>query len=77
MYCMHFIVCIVTINNRWKKHPDDKQQRNEMMYVSRVRTKHCDWATENRRQLDLCGFMFVRAKNIVCHGQLKTQDQIV
>ena len=48
-----------------------------MMYVSRVRTKHCDWATENRRQLDLCDFMFVRAKNIVCHGQLKTRKQMV
>ena len=50
-------------------------ESDEMMYVSRVRTKHCDWATENSRQLHLCGFMFVRAKNIVSHGQLKTQNQ--
>ena len=64
---MHFTVCIVAINNRRKKHPDDKQRNVqkwlyvnhgmffetfEMMYVSRVRTKHCDWATENRRQPD-------------------------
>ena len=27
------------------------------------------------RQLHLCGFMFVRPKNIVSHGQLKTQNQ--
>ena len=50
-------------------------ESDEMMYLSRVRTKHCDWATENNRQLHLCGFMFVRAKNIVSHGQLKTQKQ--
>ena len=50
-------------------------ESDEMMYVSCVRTKHCDWATENNRQLHLCGFMFVRAKNIVSHGQLKTQKQ--
>ena len=26
-----------------------------MMYVSRVKIKHCDWATKNTRQLDLWG----------------------
>ena len=28
----------------------------EIVYVSRVRTEHFDWATANIRQLDLCGF---------------------
>ena len=32
------------------------------MYVSCVRIKHCDWATEHMRQLDLYGFKFVHAK---------------
>ena len=30
-----------------------------VMYVSCVGFKHCDWSTENMRQLDLCGFNFL------------------
>ena len=44
----------ITINNRPReKVPDDKFGD---MYISRVRSEHCDWSTENMRQLDLCSF---------------------
>ena len=53
--CIAFysLSCIAINNRRREKVPDDKFGD---VYISCVRSEHCDWSTENMRQLDLCGF---------------------
>ena len=53
--CIAFysLSCFAINNRRREKVPDDKFGD---VHISRVRSEHCDWSTENMRQLDLCGF---------------------
>ena len=53
--CIAFysLSCIAINNRRQEKVPDDKFGD---VYISCGRSEHCDWSTENMRQLDLCGF---------------------
>ena len=53
--CIAFysLSCIAINNRHREKVPDDKSGD---MYISHVRSEHCDWSTENMRQLDLCHF---------------------
>ena len=59
------------------------------MYILRVRSEHCDWSTENMRQLDLCSFNLsdpiqfcmqalqnVTFSNFLHFSQFKTPKQV-
>ena len=52
---LHFTVCAyIVINNHFQM--INSQVIFGDMYISRVKSEHCDWSTENMRQLDVCSF---------------------
>ena len=86
--CIAFysLSCIAINNRPREKVPDDKFGD---MYISHVRSEHCDWSTENMRQLDLCSFNLsdpiqfcmqalqnVTFSNFLHFSQFKTPKQV-
>ena len=64
---LHFTGCIyIAVNNCREKHTSEFVFGD--MYVSHVRSEHCDWSTctEKMRQLDLCGFNLSVPINFTC-----------